>query len=85
MKNNAAQIDFYAFDILKQNRSISRTITDTYIEDAQTQVLQRYFMLRLTYTLRSFKGGSEQVPAAESSGSEGRRGDRRRGAGGEGR
>ena len=56
LKNNAAQIDIYAFDILKQNSAISRTITDTYIEDSQTQVLQRYVMARFTYTIRNFKG-----------------------------
>jgi len=57
LKSKAMQVDLYAFDLLKQNRAISRTITESYIEDDQTQVLQRYFMLRLTYTLRSFKSG----------------------------
>jgi hypothetical protein len=57
LKNKAAQVDLFAFDMLRQNRAISRTITDTYIEDATTQVLQRYFMLRFTYTLRAFKSG----------------------------
>jgi hypothetical protein len=58
LKNKAGQIDFYVFDILKKNRAISRNITDTYVEDAVTQVLQRYFMLRFTYTLRNFKSGA---------------------------
>ncbi|MEO6833682.1 MAG: hypothetical protein ABI169_15860, partial [Chitinophagaceae bacterium] len=40
---------------LKQNKAISRTVTESYIEDAQTEVLQRYMMLQLTYTLRAFK------------------------------
>lgn len=60
LKNKALQADIYAFDILGQNNSISRTITDSYIEDAKTQVLQRYLMLRLTYTLRSFKGSGDR-------------------------
>jgi hypothetical protein len=42
------------FDLLKQNRSITRNVTETYIEDAQNQVLQQYFMLTFTYTLRTF-------------------------------
>jgi len=41
-----------ANDILNQNKSVSRTITDSYVQDTQTQVLSRYFMLAFTYTLR---------------------------------
>lgn len=64
LKSKALMAELYAFDILKQNNSISRNITDTYFEDSRTQVLQRYFMLRLTYTLRSFKG-SGKMPEQE--------------------
>lgn len=55
LKNKSLLAEVYAFDILNQNRSIARTITDSYIEDSYTTVLQRYMMFRLTYTLRSFK------------------------------
>lgn len=81
LKSKALQADLYAFDILKQNRAISRTITDTYIEDAQTQVLQRYIMLRLTYTLRSFKNGGmlEEERGPRDGGPEGGSRDRRSG------
>jgi hypothetical protein len=72
LKSKALQADLYAFDILKQNNSISRTITDTYIEDSRTQVLQRYFMLRLTYTIRAFKAGAS-MPQNENGGGERRR------------
>ena len=41
-----------ANDLLNQNRNVSRTITDAYIEDTQTQVLSRYLLLSFTYTLR---------------------------------
>ncbi len=77
LKSKALMADIYAYDILKQANSISRTITDTYIEDSKTQVLQRYFMLRLTYTLRSFKGGAKMPEAEHSEGRE--RGGRGRG------
>jgi len=40
--------------VLKQNKSISRSVTETYIEDVQSQVLQRYFMLTFTYKLKNF-------------------------------
>ena len=49
------------FDLLKQNRSIYRNVTETYIEDVQNQVLQQYFMMTFTYNLRSF--GAAAVPA----------------------
>lgn len=57
LKNKALQADLYAFDILNQNNSISRTINDYYAEDTRTTVLQRFVMLRLTYTIRSFRSG----------------------------
>jgi len=59
-KSKALQTDIYVFDILKQNNAISRTVEATYIEDNQTNVLQRYGMLRITYTLRRFQGRTQQ-------------------------
>ncbi|TAK53689.1 MAG: TonB-dependent receptor [Bacteroidetes bacterium] len=58
-ENDRGELTFSAVDILNQNKSISRTVTETYIEDTQTQPLQRYFLLTFTYTLREF-GGREQ-------------------------
>lgn len=55
LKDHSLEIKASVFDILKQNNSISRTVTETYIEDSQTRVLTRYFMFTLTYTLRNFK------------------------------
>jgi hypothetical protein len=52
-----------AYDILNQNTSISRNVTETYIENANTQVLTSYFMFQLTYTVRKFKSGAP--PEAE--------------------
>lgn len=54
LKNKAAEIKLSAFDLLNQNNSIARTVTETYIEDNETQVLNRFFMLTLTYNLRNF-------------------------------
>jgi hypothetical protein len=48
------ELKLSVFDLLKQNRSISRNVTETYIEDIQNQVLQQYFMLTFTYNLRNF-------------------------------
>jgi hypothetical protein len=55
LKNDALEVKVNAYDILNNNNSISRDITETYIEDRQTNVLNRYFLLTLTYTLRNFK------------------------------
>jgi uncharacterized membrane protein YgcG len=45
-----------AFDLLGQNTSIRRSVTDAFVEDLQTIVLQRYFMLTFTYNIRNFGG-----------------------------
>jgi hypothetical protein len=55
LKKKAAEIRLTAFDLLKQNNSLNRNITETYYEDVQTNVLQRYYMLTFTYNLRAFK------------------------------
>lgn len=62
LKSKALQADIFVFDILKQNNAISRTINDSYTEDSRTDVLQRYGMLRLTYTLRRFQGKTVAEP-----------------------
>lgn len=51
-----AEIELSVFDLLNQNTSISRINTESYIEEIRTDVLQQYFMLTFTYTLKNFKG-----------------------------
>lgn len=55
LKNDAAEIKLVAFDILDQNKSISRIVSESYIEDATVEVLQQYFMLTFTYNFKNFK------------------------------
>lgn len=55
LKNKQAEIRFSVFDILGQNQSVTRNITDAYIEDTQSNLLQRYFMLTFTYNIKVFK------------------------------
>ncbi|MET4074853.1 outer membrane beta-barrel protein [Hymenobacter sp. UYCo722] len=64
------EIKLYAFDILGQNRSIQRNVTDAYYEDVQTTILQRYLMLMFTYNIRS--GNVVAPEAGEGGGREGR-------------
>jgi hypothetical protein len=61
-KNNTGEIKLTIYDMLDQNKSLSRTVTDTYIENSTTQVLRQYVMLSFTYNLRNFKGKMPDMP-----------------------
>jgi hypothetical protein len=54
LKDQKGELKLSVFDLLKQNRSITREVTSEYIQDVQNQVLQQYFMLTFTYNLRNF-------------------------------
>jgi len=56
LKNRALEARFTVFDMLNQNKSVTRTVGANYVENTVTNVLQRYGMLQLTYTLRNYKG-----------------------------
>jgi hypothetical protein len=56
LKDRALEIKLSAFDLLNQNKSINRDVTETYIEDSRTNVLTRYFMLTAVYSFRKFGG-----------------------------
>ncbi|RMG77745.1 MAG: TonB-dependent receptor, partial [Bacteroidetes bacterium] len=56
-KNQRGELTLSVFDVLKQNQSISRNVTETYIEDLRSKVLQRYAMLTFTYNFRNFSTG----------------------------
>jgi hypothetical protein len=63
LKNDALELRLTAYDILGRNASVSRDVSDTYIQNTVTNMLQRYFMLTLTFNLRAFKGmPEEEVP-----------------------
>lgn len=54
LKDKVAEIKVTAFDLLNQNNSLARQVTETYVEDNVTEVLRRYFMLTFTYRIRNF-------------------------------
>ncbi len=52
--DKTGEIKLEVFDILKQNKSLTKTVSDTYIEDRNTQVLKQYVLLTFTYNLKRF-------------------------------
>ena len=59
LKNQMGELKLSVFDLLKQNRSITRNVTASYIQDVNNQVLQQYFMLTFTYKLKTFGKGNQ--------------------------
>lgn len=55
-KHQRGEINVSAYDLLNQNKSFSRNVTDIYIENVKTNVLGRYFSINLIYNLRRFGG-----------------------------
>lgn len=60
LKNRAGEVRISAFDLLGQNVSITRQVTESYLEDINTNLLRRYVMLSFTYTLKKFNGGKSE-------------------------
>ncbi|UAY51946.1 outer membrane beta-barrel protein [Ferruginibacter albus] len=54
LADQRGELKLSVFDLLKQNQSISRTVSEKSIEDDRNLVLQQYFMLTFTYKLKSF-------------------------------
>ncbi|MTI22211.1 TonB-dependent receptor [Fulvivirga sp. RKSG066] len=54
LKDDRGELELSVFDLLGENQSFDQQVTAQYIEESQTQVLQRYFMLTFTYQLRIF-------------------------------
>lgn len=54
LKNKQAEIRITVYDILNQNNNIQRTNTDSYIQDSQTNALNRYYILTFTYTFKKY-------------------------------
>ena len=53
-KNQRGEINISVFDLLNQNRNLSRITQGEYIQDVQSNVLQRFVMVNFIYNLRNF-------------------------------
>jgi outer membrane receptor protein involved in Fe transport len=54
LANQQAEVKLQVYDLLNQNRSVVRNVTDTYLEDVRSRVLTRYWLISVAYTLRRF-------------------------------
>lgn len=54
-KDRRAELKLSVFDLLNQNNSIARNVTETYVEDVQTTVLRQFWMMTFTYNIRHFR------------------------------
>jgi hypothetical protein len=64
-KDQKGEVKLSVFDLLGQNVSVTRNVTETYVEDVSNVVLQRYVMLTFTWFLRSFKGAPPEQAAPQ--------------------
>ena len=54
-KKHQGDIRLSVFDMLNENNNIQRTITETYILDARSNILQRYFLIVFTWKINSYR------------------------------
>ena len=52
LNNQRGEIRLTAFDVLNQNKNVSRTVTGDYIQDTENRTLKPYVILTFTYTMR---------------------------------
>lgn len=57
--NQRGEISLNVYDLLGQNRSVYRNVTDAFVQDGQNNVMQRYFMFSFSYNIRHFSKGTD--------------------------
>ncbi len=68
LKDKQAELRLSVYDLLNQNNAISRTNTDSYIQDSQTNVLNRYYMLTFTYNFKKYFAKKETTGFEDAKG-----------------
>lgn len=64
LKNKAGEFRLSVYDLLNQNTSINRTVTELYVEDTQSLVLNRFYLVSFLYQFRNYRGN--RAPREES-------------------
>lgn len=67
LKEEKGQLKLSVYDLLNQNISVSRTTRENYIQDNQTTILRRYFLLTFTYNIRNFGAPAPQKVGGRNS------------------
>lgn len=65
LKDKRGEFRITAYDLLNRNNSISRMVTENYIQDSEVMVLQRFFLLNFTYQIRHYKRKIKPVGGIE--------------------
>lgn len=58
-KKKEGELKLSVYDLLNQNNSFTRTITENQVQDSRSSVLERFFMLTFTYYFRKFGGAQK--------------------------
>jgi hypothetical protein len=86
-KKKDGEIRLTVFDLLHQNTSVSKSVSQNLVSDTRTTTLQQYVMLTFTYNLNNFKGSQHgrtpgQFPGGRFRGGNGGNGGNGGGGGG---
>ena len=63
LPNRLGEFRISVFDVLGQNRSVNRVISEVYLEDNRNTALGQFVMLTFTYNFRNFGRPPRDVPA----------------------
>ena len=61
-KNKKGQLRLDIYDLLNQNKGVTRNTNGNYIEDQTYNVLKRYVLLSFTYNLSKFGSAAPNIP-----------------------
>ena len=61
-KDRSGELKIGVYDLLDENQSISRSITETYEEQSRSLIVQRYAMVTFTWSFRDFFGERMRRP-----------------------
>ncbi|MRG45949.1 outer membrane beta-barrel protein [Chitinophaga sp. SYP-B3965] len=61
-KDKSLQVKVSAYDLLRQNTSVRRMQSDYYIDDIQTNIVEQYFMVTVSYNISRFGGKPKGGP-----------------------